>query len=78
MSYLSTIIGRVKHKIVIYKGDEKGLLEDSIFRQAVRNLEEYQETWKDWTPEEHKKADKLLTKWSLKVENVEKKLKKVV
>jgi hypothetical protein len=58
MSHLSTIISRVRQKLDAYRGDIS-VFQDPIFVQAIRNLKEYQEAWKDFTPEEKKKADEL-------------------
>jgi hypothetical protein len=64
MSHLSTIISRVRHKLEVYRGNEE-VFNDPIFVQAMRNLKEYQEAWKDFTPEEKEKADELLRIFNL-------------
>jgi len=64
MSHLSTIIRRVKHKLEVYKGSTE-IFSDPIFIQAIRNLEEYQQYWKDFTPDEKRKADELLRIYNL-------------
>ena len=52
MSHLSTIISRVKHRLdTVYKGDIKKASKDSLFKQAVNNLEEYIRDWDDFTKE---------------------------
>jgi len=64
MSHLTTIIGRVESKLEAYKDNRNALKYDRIFLQAVKNLMEYQDCWKDSTVEEQKKADELF--WEYK------------
>jgi hypothetical protein len=63
-SHLTTIIGRLKHRLEVAGGDPKKAGNDSFFRQSVRNLMEYQQAWTDFTKEEQKEADELYAKYS--------------
>ena len=63
MSHLSTIILRVKRRLEVYDNDPQEAAKDPLFRQAVRNLQEYQETWNNQTPEEVKEADELYARY---------------
>lgn len=58
-SHLSTIINRVKTCLYKVKNDAIEASKDPIFREAVRNLAEYQDTWNDFTNEEKVEADEL-------------------
>jgi len=62
MSHLSTIIQRVKNRLEVYGGDPQEASRDSLFKQSINNLKEYQDAWKDYTPEEKKEADFLYDK----------------
>lgn len=63
MSHLTTIIHRVERRLATYGGDAEKAGEDPMFVQAVHNLQEYQQAWKDATPEEIRQADILYTKY---------------
>jgi hypothetical protein len=65
MSHLSTIIHRVKRRLdEVYKGDVKRAAQDSLWRQSIRNLREYQESWTDQTEEEITEANRLYSMYS--------------
>lgn len=63
MSHLGTIIMRVKRKLEVYDNDPQEASKDPLFRQAVKNLQEYQEAWNDQTQEEVKEADRLYARY---------------
>lgn len=65
MSHLSTIIFRVNRRLKeVYKGDEQKAAHDSLWIESVKNLMEYQEAWKDQTPQEITQANQLYSKYS--------------
>jgi hypothetical protein len=64
MSHLSTIIKRVNQRLSVYDGSIQEARKDSLFKQSVRNLMEYQEAWTDYTEEEKIEADRLYAIYS--------------
>ena len=64
MSHLSTIIRRVEQRLSeVFKGDPKKAGRDSLFKQSINNLQEYIESWDDYTKEEREEADILYCKY---------------
>lgn len=65
MSHLSTIIHRVNRRLnEVYNGDDKKAAGDSLWLQSVRNLKEYQESWRDQTSVEVAVANELYQNYS--------------
>ena len=64
MSFLSTIIHRVKSRLEeIYNGDPKKAGSDWQFRQSIDDLQRYIDGYKDYTKDEMKEADELYAKY---------------
>lgn len=59
MSHLSTIINRVVKRLDVHYCNILEASKDSLLKQSIRNLLEYQEAWSDFTEEEKEVADRL-------------------
>lgn len=59
MSHLTTLCERVERRLRMYGGKEEEAAKSPIFRQEVRNLQEYQNEWDDFTEAEQVRADRL-------------------
>lgn len=60
MSHLSTILNRIKRKKEQFRHNPTGLITDPLFLRLIRNTQEYQAMWTDYTGEE---ADAANTFW---------------
>lgn len=73
MSHLSTLIYRVKRRLdEVYKGDVQRAAQDSLWRQSIRNLREYQESWTDQTEEEITEANRLYSMYIVNIKTIKK------
>jgi hypothetical protein len=63
MSHLSTLINRANARIEVNQKNQDALKEDTLFRQTIENLEEYQQLWTDWSQEEKRVANDLIEKY---------------
>lgn len=59
MSHLSTILNRIKRKKEQFRHNPTGLATDPLFLRLIRNTQEYQAMWTDYTGEEADTANKL-------------------
>ena len=63
MSHLSTLINRAHARLQVNQSNHDQLQEDSLFRQAIRNLIEYPRLWNDFSDDELSVAEHLISKY---------------
>ena len=72
MSHLTTLIDRAHTRIQVNLDNQDTLKQDTLFRQTIENLEEYQQLWTDWSQEEKRVADDLIEKYRYVIRKEEK------
>ena len=63
MSHLSTLINRAHARLQVNQNNLDQLKDDSLFRQAIRNLIEYPRLWTDFSDDELSVAEHLVSKY---------------